>query len=187
MLIPNVELSWVVAHDWEKLYVNFLYVIADEDGEVHLPKDSSRREIEFTVAEMSEIRRALLADILQMSTVEKPLSPGFFKQLGMLDKASEIEQMLLAPPPPRPRRVKAAASSSARTPQQNLYEISEIVCQVQTAGRAKTWVLVRWAGYDPSWEAWRIRGEEGSPLETWEPVATVRHTEAWQTWLAQEE
>ena len=83
--------------------------------------------------------------------------------------------------------MKAAASSCARTPQQNLFEISEILCQVQTSGRAKTWVLVRWAGYDPSWEAWRIQGEEGSPLETWEPVATVRHTEAWMTWLAQEE
>lgn len=44
--------------------------------------------------------------------------------------------------------------------------------------------LVRWAGYLPEWEAWRIpgRGLPGDPVETWEPLSAVKNTEAYQQW-----
>ena len=100
-LIPPVEISWVRSHSREKLYVNLLYVLSDDVGELHKPKDSQRREIQFTQAEESEIRREVLNDLLLMSQAEKPLSPAYWRQLGMEDQALNMEAVLAAPPPSR--------------------------------------------------------------------------------------
>ena len=67
---------------------------------------------------------------------------------------------------------------------QNPYQIEEILQEHRTAGRARMWYLVRWEGYEVEWEAWRIQGEVGSPVETWEPLSHVRHTEAFRKWQA---
>ena len=97
MLIPDLEISWVrESCGREKLFVNFMYILADEDGELHLPKDSQRREIQISAQEMRGIRREVLADVLLMSTEDKPLSAAFYRQLGMEDKAQEVEALLAA-------------------------------------------------------------------------------------------
>ena len=46
----------------------------------------------------------------------------------------------------------------------------------------QTEYLVRWAGYKRSWEPWRIHGEVGTPIETWEPRQKVVRTEALEKW-----
>ena len=43
----------------------------------------------------------------------------------------------------------------------------------QPTGAARAYYLVEWEGYDPSWEAWRIQGEPGTPLCTWELVVNI--------------
>lgn len=47
--------------------------------------------------------------------------------------------------------------------------------------------LVRWRGYDPSWEAWRLpgRGAIGDPVESWEPAENLRGTRALAQWEEQ--
>ena len=57
MIVPDIEISWVASQGMERLYVNFQYVLADEDGEVHPPKDSDRRELEL--GEVTELRQNL--------------------------------------------------------------------------------------------------------------------------------
>ena len=49
--------------------------------------------------------------------------------------------------------------------------------------------LVRWAGYEPEWEYERMEGhgQVGDPIETWEPWATVKNTEAYLAWEDLEE
>ena len=45
--------------------------------------------------------------------------------------------------------------------------------------------LVRWEGYQASWEAWRLpdwQGQPGDPVETWEPLTGVQQTEAFLAW-----
>jgi hypothetical protein len=42
--------------------------------------------------------------------------------------------------------------------------------------------LVEWEGYEPEWEAWRISGNVGDPVATWEPGATVMNTTAMEAW-----
>lgn len=53
---------------------------------------------------------------------------------------------------------------------------------------AKVWhrFLVRWRGYDPTWEAWRIpgRGAVGDPVESWESAVSLEGTEALARWKA---
>lgn len=46
--------------------------------------------------------------------------------------------------------------------------------------------LVRWRGYDPTWEAWRLpgRGAPGDPIESWEPAAHLMGTRALAQWEA---
>ena len=102
----------------------------------------------------------------------------------MEEEAAEIEQMLAAPPT-RPPRAIAASPSQPR--QRDRYEIDCILEVVRTQGKAKTWVLVRWAGYEPDWERWRIQGAVGTALETWEPISVVWRTEAWAAWCALQE
>ena len=58
------------------------------------------------------------------------------------------------------------------------YEIAEILQEEPASGRAKAWFKVCWARYHPSWEAWRIEGEVGSPVVTWEPNKNVMNSEA---------
>ena len=77
-----------------------------------------------------------------------------------------------APPPTE----RLTASTNSRS------EVECIVEEVPTAGAARCWYLVRWAGYHPSWEAWRIRGNVGEPVETWEPRSHVSRTAAYATW-----
>lgn len=47
--------------------------------------------------------------------------------------------------------------------------------------------LVRWRGYDPSWEAWRLPGQgaPGDPVESWEPATNLMGTRALAEWEAQ--
>ena len=84
----------------------------------------------------------------------------------MEDKATEMEA-LLAQPQNRAQRIKQPALKSTT------FVIAEILEEVQTEGRAKAWYLVRWEGYQPDWEAWRIhmerrdrRKRRGNPCAT---------------------
>ena len=36
--------------------------------------------------------------------------------------------------------------------------------------------------YHPSWDAWRIEGQPGTPLATWEKHKHLKHTEVYQDW-----
>jgi hypothetical protein len=97
--------------------------------------------------------RFLVMSVPQRQPATPPPSPPY-QQLGMVAKASAV----------------AAASHNL--------EIEEISGQRQLGGQMQ--YLVKWAGYDPSWEPWRPEGEGevGDPLRTWEPAKYVEGTQA---------
>ena len=102
--------------------------------------------------------------------MEVPLSAAWLRQLGDEAKAqmteAKMHNMTAVPlPPPGKRRQRA-----------DLYEIETIVEE------QRGWYLVRWAGYHPSWEAWRISGAVGTPVETWEQARIVKNTEGMRAW-----
>ena len=178
-LMPPIEMSWVRLSDGRKrLYVNMEYCLFDEDGEMHIPKDMQRREKQVPDVVSQDMRTAALQDLLAFSQMEHVLAPGFLRQLGLTDRATEVEAML-AQPRQRPPRARQARQLPPPAP---TYEVERILERRVSTGRARNWYLVRWQGYDPTWEAWRIDGEVGSPLETWEPEMNVMHTVAYSTW-----
>ena len=122
------------------------------------------------------------------------LSAFWWRQLGRDDLAQEVEagrqtkkqreRAAAAATRSQERAARRQARLDARPPE---YEVAEIIQEVKTDGAAKVWFQVRWAGYDPSWELWRIQGEPGTPLITWEPWKYIARTEAYAAWKAREE
>lgn len=82
--------------------------------------------------------------------------------------------------PPRPPKKIRTPRGMAR----QIFEIDEILAEEPPSKTHWRRYLVRWAGYQPEWEVWRLegRGQPGDPLETWEPLSVVRHTEALERW-----
>jgi hypothetical protein len=151
-------------------YINFTFALVDENGELHPPKDENRIEIALTPQEVHEIRAQVLSDALAFSAMDLPLSAAWLRQLGDETKALTTEAMLhnlVTAPMPAPGMRKRRADT---------YEIEAIVEE------QRGWYLVRWAGYHPSWEAWRTSGVVGSPVETWEQRRVLKNTEALRAW-----
>lgn len=97
---------------------------------------------------------------------------------GRYARSSDLEREL--PPQPSPSRRQRAQPGSAS------YDIEAIVAEEPATKKNWERYLVRWAGYSPAWEAWRIpgRGVPGDAVETWEPLSAVKHTEAFERWKA---
>ena len=147
-----------------------MYALLDENGELHPPKDTDRNEIALTPQEVHEIRAQVVSDALALGEMGMPLSPGWWRQLGDETEAQMAEAMVqnvMTAPMTAPGQRKRRADH---------YEIESIV------GEQRGWFLVRWAGYHPSWEAWRIMGEVGSPVETWEQLRAIKNSEALRAW-----
>ena len=188
--MPEVEVSWVEVSGMDRLYVNCQYVLWDEAGELHAPKDPDRAEIQIDPELETALRQQVLADLLLMYDKKLPLSPGFLRQLGHMEEAAVLEAILLnrprkaEPPPEREEQLEAPLQRPTRSTH---FEVERIISSKESSGRAKRWYLVLWAGYHLSWEPWRISGEVGDPIETWEPEAAVINTNAMVTWRAKVE
>lgn len=170
-IMPGAVVSHVVlARGVERLYVNLNYSLQDEDGELHAPKDPNRNEIALTPEEVHEIRAQAATDAAVMGESGLPLSAGWWYQLGNAAEALMAEALLQnvsTAPVPAPGKQRRRADS---------YEIEKILQE------QRGWYLVRWSGYHASWEAWRLSGEVGSPLETWEQLRSLKNTEAMAAW-----
>ena len=70
------------------------------------------------------------------------------------------------------RAPDATVSRRVRKPALAKFDI-EMIVKEERRSKAR-WFLVRWEGYHPSWEAWRINGLRGEPVETWEPLAMAQ-------------
>lgn len=193
-LLPGITISWVKKSGLDRLYINFMYMLSDESGELHPPKDGERREILMEPEEVREMREQILLDVEEMSKMELPLSAAYYRQLGydswaMQTEASAVHAsgLLVAGAAAHGVRVQAALVANRKAPMQRLKkrEREEFDVEAIVAERSgpKPY-LVRWAGYHPSWEAWRVAGVEGDPVETWERRATVANTLALEQWRA---
>lgn len=182
--IVAAEFSWVaMTAGTDRLHVNFMYVLADETGEISLPKDVNRREIAMGALTLQNIRQRVLSDAATMMEKDACLSAGWYDQLAQPQKAMEARALQA-----NFTRVSTSSSAGLTQPRSkagkaSMFEIDAIV-EAETRMRQRGF-WVRWAGYAPDWEAWRVegRGEEGDPLVTWEPESHVKSTFAYQEWL----
>ena len=90
----------------------------------------------------------------------------------MMEARLHALTVMQAPDAPVSRRVRKPALAK--------FDI-EMIVKEERRSKAR-WFLVRWEGYHPSWEAWRINGQRGEPVETWEPLTTVQGTQALESW-----
>lgn len=182
-IIPRMQVVHLARQN--QLQIDFQYVLLDEMGEMHAPKDENRNEMQVSPVVASDARAQIRVDLLEMfeqQTVR--LSPAFLRQLGMDQQAMTLEaqssQLNLQ------QQIQGRESRSrTRVPR---WEVSHIV--EERGSRHKREYLVEWAGYHPSWEAWRGNGPggvEGSPLQTWEPANALMGTEALINWLEREQ
>ena len=190
--LMTLEVSHVTREGGDKLFVNFSYVLTEESGDVHPPKDELRIEIAIGDEEMTALREQILADAMAMSEKQYPLSSAWFRQLGMEEHALYIQSLeendsqqsalfSAAPPPPAGQKKKRK-----KKPVMNSFDARLIVEQEKRGGRRGYWV--EWEGYRPSWEAYRVegRGEPGDPLITWEPAPNLAGTQALEAWEQQQ-
>lgn len=181
MMAP-FEISHMISNTGaERCYLNGMYVLVTQDGEFHFPKDNQRRELSFTMAEQSSLRRGVIEDMQELGKSGQPLSPNWWRQLGNEAMALRAEKDLADPMSSRRRRT--GDSMQRRRVSTETFEIAEIISEMKGKGRSNTLYLVRWAGYDAAWEPWRINGHPGDPIETWEPAHRLRETEALQNWV----
>ena len=177
MIIPTVEISHVAfPRGIDRLYFNAEYILADEMGELHAPKDHAKREKE--ILNEPELRRKLLQDLAALFEKGVSLSPGFLRQLGHTAKADEVEAILLN----QSKAENAGMPSRQALQERDMFEVESIMKERTVKGQSQ--FLVRWVGYHPMWEQWRMegRGQAGDPLDTWEPLDNVVDTEALATW-----
>jgi hypothetical protein len=139
-------------------------------------------------------RRALLpVDPHLYSLVQTHLANS--ELCGTKSRLDSAPLALPPPPPPKPpRRTRGSAKKRPAAPPKpppskrqmaaKAWEIDSIVEESGRWGGSSRWLLVKWAGYQPDWEKYRIRGAVGSPVETWEPLRKVARTQALKDWDA---
>ena len=138
-----------------------------------MPKDLDKIEIEISAQEEQTLRQQVLSDVDKMAQKGVRFSPWWWRQLAQEDKALEVEALLFnsaAKPTP-------AKGSKKRKERADVFEVEMILEE------EKGYILVRWAGYHPSWEPWRMTGAVGDPIDTWEKAtAKMKRTQAYQDW-----
>jgi hypothetical protein len=194
---PDFQTAFFVRSGSDFQSFKFQYVLADEHGEVHPPKDGNRNEMELAPELEAAVRQQILADLLTMADAGAPLGPGFLRQLGRLDQAAVLEAQLqnqseleLQPPPPPPLPPpddsQLVEKVKRRRLQRGKFAIECILGKRPATRVTEAVYLVRWAGYHESWEAWRLDGDVGDPVSTWEPESYLEETEALQDWKEQQ-
>ena len=75
--------------------LEFQYVLLDEMGELHPPKDENRNEISLSPGLLLDHRRQITADLVLMADGGVPLSAGYLRQLGREGQALQVEALSL--------------------------------------------------------------------------------------------
>ena len=192
VLMPNMQIQHVFSRGTSRTYINFAYALVSETGNFTWPKTPDRREVGVDPETEIALREQVLSDILALAIRGEPLSPGWWRQLGNEVKAQEVEQLLANPPArpsrrrsapaPRPERVKAVKQLRAT---KESYDIDCILAEQKVYTKEKMIYLVRWCGYDQTWEPSRASGKVGEALETWEPLYLLKGTQALHSWQEQ--
>ena len=181
LIPPFRAIWWSTSGGLSRVQINFMYVLVQGTGEVHPPKDDQRRELLLSEQINKEARIAALTDARLLAEQGHPLSPEWWLQLGDKTKSQEMTARLLAQ-----QGDPSSGKRKSRTTTTTTWEVESIVAERRrNHGRE---FLVRWLGYHPSWEAWRMPdwdGAVGDPVETWEPHKLLRTTAALEDWEEQ--
>ena len=182
----QLSLTFYDCPNSDKLMINVQYVLIDQHGELHPPKDFQRNEIALAPHVVTAIREQAMADLVCFYQTDARLSAGFLRQLGEMDAAMVVEA-LESNADSTSTASSSSSAGSAIQPKKtfkraSMFNVEMIVRDEMVAGRHGYWV--QWEGYHPSWEAWRVDGwgQVGYPLVTWEPRWALKGCRALQDW-----
>ena len=154
------------------LYINYTYILMDEMGELHPPKDTEGREMLLPDEEVTELRETVMQDALTFFEAGARLSPHWLRQLVEHEAADVTEAHL----------ENLESIQNAPLVGQGRRRDEYMIDHILEEKRGKVKVL--WSGYQPSWEVWRTEGEIGSPIATWEPRKMIKHKQQYKEWEA---
>lgn len=160
-----------------------MFLLVDDSGEAHLPKNPNRTDVDIGQAALTNIRKGVFKDIEAMADKGYPLSPAFYHLIGRAAPAP--------PPPPPPKVPKVPKPKKAKPLPAAEERIEEVIEERPSTGLSGAWYRVRWdkRDYKPEWEAWREdkwEGNVGDPLETWEPRRHISGTRAYAHWCSKQ-
>ena len=178
-VIPTAKIWWKEWHGIDTLSWELQYVLADEDGELHKPKDGNKNEIALEPElEETAVRSQILDDLQAMADSGAPLGPGFLRQLGRHEEAAMVEAQL------HQQQQQSIESSKKRrkTLKKTTWDIDCILEEHPATSTSEPTFLVRWEGYHPSWEVYRATSNPGEVVTTWEPLSALENNSALHTW-----
>ena len=149
----------------DRVHVIMQYVLTDGTGELHLPKNEKRQEISIDPALTVSMRVKVLDNVREMYEAGFNLAPTWHSQLGVAGSSSSSTQP-----------GGAQLSILQKPSRKRKHEVEAVLEESDTE------YLVRWMGYRKTWERWRIHGEVGDALETWEPKENLEDTQALEFW-----
>ena len=127
-MMPPLEISWVhLRRGVDRLYVNYFYVLWDQWGALHPPKDNQRREMTISDELTGNLRTRAWLDANDLSMMGCPLSPSWLRMLGRDSHATRLEcitdALSAGPPLANPRKRKRVAKWDAeRVRDQRVHE-----------------------------------------------------------------
>ena len=145
------------------------------------------------------LRAQIFGALIKMGQAGLPVDPELYSLVrtklastSLCGKHAFTAPEELPPPPEKPQKRRAAKEPAEERPAKVVRQRFAVDCIVQEQPPTKqVWhrYLVRWSGYQPSWEAWRIpgRGTPGQgPIETWEKATSVKkhYPQAVSSWEA---
>ena len=149
-----IKLTYVKVAGVDKLKIELMYVLADGTGEVHWPKDETRRMIEVSEAKEAEIRAQISLDVTQMSTdlAKFPLSPEFCRNQLHNEIWAQMAEARIHNCQQLQQGQAAAAwqSGVAFRPKKVGKRAADSFVIEQIIGMKRGKYLVRWAGYVPN-------------------------------------
>jgi hypothetical protein len=130
MVIPNLEISHVTTTlGREVLYINFSYVLFQDSGEMHFPKDEDKRQIGISQEDEARLRALALTTLRGMESLGYPLS----KKFDSMVNASHVPWL---PTPPLPPQPPPSLQRGLSPPEFELPERAEMWLESQEQGTA---------------------------------------------------
>ena len=179
MMMPTLEATWkTMPRGGCLLKINFMYVLMDADGELHAPKNENRQELDLGDALPRALRQQVMVDVQRMIDRGVPLASGWYRQLGLTQRADAVALCEAAGTKEETaveakRKEKAKNMGKAGVSKKGHFNVSHIVKEVKSSGKAKGWFLVEWDGYHPSWERERINGVRGCHPPPAPPLSVI--------------
>ena len=122
-VVPDLIISHVTTHNGrEVLHISFSYVLFQDTGEMHFPKDANKKQIGIAPADEVRLRQLALTTLRAMEELSYPLSKEF---VSMVNKSylPFIEPVPPPPPPTPPTQWRSRPQLSP--PEHDLEELAE--------------------------------------------------------------